>query len=58
MLPEVCDPVTFRCYGSVIRGWRSNHIGSGGAACWCTAQVFYSLSRIKRLLKYGILLFE
>eukprot|EP01041_Mallomonas_annulata_P009233 gene9233-19148_t len=51
MLPEICDPKTFRCHGSLVRGWRSNHLGTGGAACWCTAQVFLGLTRIRKLLR-------
>jgi len=43
MLPEVCDPVTGRCTGNLVRGWRSNHLDTGGAVCWCTAQVFFAL---------------
>ncbi len=51
MLPEECDPITNRCYGNVVKGWRSNHLGTGGAVCWCTAQVFYALSGMKKLIQ-------
>lgn len=51
MLPEVCDPTTFRCRGSVIEGWRSNHLGSGGAAGWCTAHVFRAITKFRKLLR-------
>ena len=43
MLPEVCDPLTGRCMGQTVRGWRSNHLDTGGAVCWCTAQVFFAV---------------
>ena len=56
MLPEECDPITNRCYGDVVKGWRSNHLGTGGAVCWCTAQVFYALSGMKKLIQ--ILIFN
>lgn len=51
MMAEDCDPVTERCYGAVVKGWRSNHLGNGGAVSWCTAQVFSALSGVRRLLK-------
>ena len=50
MMAEDCD--TFgRCYGSIVKGWRSNHLGTGGAISWCTAQVFIALSGLRKLLK-------
>jgi hypothetical protein len=51
MLPENCDPDTNRCYGNVIQGWRSNHLGSGSAIAWSTAQVFSALTELKNLLR-------
>jgi hypothetical protein len=39
MMPENMDPVCARWHGHVVKGWRSNHLGAGGAAAWCTAQV-------------------
>jgi hypothetical protein len=27
MMPEECDPITKRCFGAIIHGWRSNHLG-------------------------------
>lgn len=51
MLGDVCDPVSNRCYGRMIRGWRSNHLGTGGAVAWCTAQVFTGLSGMRSLLQ-------
>lgn len=51
MLGDVCDPVSNRCYGRMIRGWRSNHLGTGGAVLWCTAQVFTGLSGMRSLLQ-------
>ncbi len=54
-MPEECDPVTKRCFGAVVRGWRSNHLGStsgtGGAVGWCTANVFQALTHIRVLLQ-------
>eukprot|EP01035_Chromulina_nebulosa_P019192 gene19192-25038_t len=35
----------------LIKGWRSNHLGTGGAVGWCTAQVFSGLTAIKNLIK-------
>lgn len=40
MMADECDPVTNRCRGGTIKGWRSNHIQQGGATAWCTAQVY------------------
>ena len=51
MLGDVCDPVSNRCYGRVVKGWRSNHLGTGGAVAWCTAQVFICLSGMRKLLQ-------
>jgi len=51
MLGDVCDPVSNRCYGRVVKGWRSNHLGTGGAVAWCTAQVFSGLSGFRKLLQ-------
>jgi hypothetical protein len=51
MMSEDCDPITERCYGAIVQGWRSNHLGNGGAISWCTAQVFTALSGFRRLLK-------
>ena len=51
MLPEICDPSTHRCYGSVVRGWKSNHLSGGGAAGWCTAHVFLALTNLRKLLR-------
>lgn len=51
MLPDVCDPVTGRCKGETVRGWRSNHLDTGGAVAWCTAQVFFAVGGMKTLLK-------
>lgn len=51
MLPEDCDPVTERCYGSLVRGWRSNHISAGGAVSWCSAQVFSAVGGLRRLVR-------
>ena len=51
MLGDNCDPVSNRCYGRVVKGWRSNHLGTGGAVAWCTAQVFSGLSGLRNLLQ-------
>mmetsp|Transcript_23496 Transcript_23496/g.32208 ORF Transcript_23496/g.32208 Transcript_23496/m.32208 type:complete len:593 (-) Transcript_23496:2185-3963(-) len=51
MLPDIFDPVTGRSYGAVVQGWRSNHLGSGGAVGWCTSQVFLGLSGLRKLLR-------
>ena len=51
MLPENCDPNTNRCYGNVIQGWRSNHLGAGNAVAWCTAQVFSALTELNHLIR-------
>jgi len=51
MLGDVCDPVSNRCFGRVVKGWRSNHLGTGGAVAWCTAQVFICLSGMRKLLQ-------
>jgi hypothetical protein len=51
MIPDSCDIESRRCSGPVIRGWRSNHLGSGSALAWCTAQVFGALSGYHRLLR-------
>lgn len=51
MLGEDCDPISNRCYGRIIKGWRSNHLGTGGAVAWCTAQVFSGLSGFRNLLQ-------
>lgn len=51
MLPENCDPNTNRCYGNVIQGWRSNHLGAGNAVAWCTAQVFSTLTELAHLIR-------
>ena len=50
MLPETCDDTTRRCVGNVVRGWRSNHLDTGGAVAWCTAQVFSAVSGMSQLL--------
>lgn len=46
-----CDPSTQLCAGRVVKGWRSNHLGTGGAVGWCTAQVFTAVSRLGKLLQ-------
>lgn len=51
MLPEECDPIKKKCFGLTVRGWRSNHLGSGGAVGWCTANVFAVLTNIRTLLQ-------
>lgn len=51
MLGDVCDPVSNRCYGRVVRGWRSNHLGTGSAVAWSTAQVILFLSGMRKLLQ-------
>jgi len=43
MLPDYIDPQTGRKFGITVKGWRSNHLGDGGAVGWCTAQVRYLL---------------
>eukprot|EP01040_Poterioochromonas_malhamensis_P011004 gene11004-11991_t len=35
----------------IVKGWRSNHLGSGGAVAWCTAQVFSGVNQLRKLLK-------
>lgn len=50
-MPEQCDPTSKRCFGPIIRGWRSNHLGAGGAVGWCTATVFSTVTRIGKLLQ-------
>jgi hypothetical protein len=35
----------------LVKGWRSNHLGSGPAVGWCTAQVFAGITSIRKLLK-------
>lgn len=51
MIPESKDSVSGRERGRLVKGWRSNHLGNGGAVGWCTAQVFLGISRFKRLVK-------
>eukprot|EP01038_Epipyxis_sp_PR26KG_P004845 gene4845-6792_t len=51
MLPDKIDPITNRKYGAVVKGWRSNHLGTGGAVAWCTAQVFSGITSIRKLLR-------
>ena len=51
MLPDLCDSTTGRCWGQTVRGWRSNHLDTGGAVAWCTAQVFSAVDNLKALLK-------
>jgi hypothetical protein len=50
LLVEDCD-LYGRCYGSIVKGWRSNHIGGGSAISWCTAQVFVALTGFRKLLR-------
>ena len=49
MLPDYIDPQTGRKFGITVKGWRSNHLGDGGAVGWCTAQVRYLLHTITLL---------
>ena len=51
MLPEECDNVTGRCYGTLVKGWRSNHLGNGGAVSWCTSLVFSGIASMRKLLE-------
>jgi hypothetical protein len=51
MIPDECDIDSKRCSGPLVRGWRSNHLGTGSALSWCTAQVFGALSGYKHLLR-------
>lgn len=51
MLPEQCDEVSGRCYGEVVKGWRSNHLGNGGPVAWCTSLVFSGLAAMRKLLQ-------
>lgn len=55
MLPEKVDMLPERSFGSLIttvKGWRSNHLGTGGGAvAWCTAQVFQALCSLRRVVR-------
>ena len=51
VLPDFCDSLTNRCYGRTVKGWRSNHMGAGGAIGWCTSEVFLGITGIKLLLQ-------
>lgn len=51
MLPDHIDPITGRKRGVLVKGWRSNHLGDGGAVAWCTAQVFQALTSFRKLVK-------
>ena len=51
ILAEECDPITNRCYGRVVQGWRSNHLGPGSAVSWCTAQVFTAMTGLRKLIR-------
>jgi hypothetical protein len=51
MLPEQIDERTGRSYGRVVKGWRSNHLGNGGAVAWCTAHVFEGLSQMSKVTR-------
>ena len=50
ILKEDCDITTNVCRGSVVSGWRSNHLGPGSPAAWSTAHVFLALSGMRNLL--------
>jgi hypothetical protein len=40
MIPMHQDPSNpARSRGPLVKGWKSNHVNSGGAAAWATAQV-------------------
>ena len=51
ILKEDCNVATNRCRGSVVSGWRSNHLGPGSPAAWSTAHVFLGLSGMRNLLR-------
>lgn len=51
VIPDECDLESRQCYGPIVKGWRSNHLGTGSALVWCTAQVFSVLSGYHRLLR-------
>uniref|UniRef100_A0A0G4GTU4 AAA+ ATPase domain-containing protein n=1 Tax=Chromera velia CCMP2878 TaxID=1169474 RepID=A0A0G4GTU4_9ALVE len=35
-----------------VLGWRSNHLTEGSPVGWCTAQVFFTLTRLRKLLRF------
>lgn len=50
MLPTAVDAVSGRPVGRMVKGWRSNNLGTGGAVCWCTAHVFTAITRLRTVL--------
>eukprot|EP01031_Cornospumella_fuschlensis_P033266 gene33266-40246_t len=52
MLPEELDADTNLYKGTIVKGWRSNHLGdNGGAVAWCTAHVFQGLNELAKLAR-------